>query len=158
MKVNCSTSLQRLTKAAVWAQCMATWFQPRSKQEKVSHNGAVFFSYRKHHAQFPVSIGMRINELHESRRIMDVAPDDRPRERLAASGTQGLSDTELIAVLLGSGVKGRPVHAVAAEVVALFDRGGVPSIPDLELIPGMGPAKAAVVAAALEFSRRVYSP
>lgn len=101
---------------------------------------------------------MRIDELHESRKILDVAPDDRPRERLFAGGAEGLSDTELITVLLGSGVKGRPVHAVAAEVVALFDRGGVPSIPDLELIPGMGPAKAAIVAAALEFSRRVYSP
>lgn len=50
------------------------------------------------------------------------------------------------------------MYAVAADVVALFDRGGVPSLPDLELIPGMGRAKAAVVAAALEFSRRVYSP
>ncbi|TVR93557.1 MAG: hypothetical protein EA428_01895 [Spirochaetaceae bacterium] len=72
-----------------------------------------------------------MNELHESRRIMDLAPDDRPRESLAASGTQGLSDTELIAVLLGSGVKGQPVHAVAAEVVALFDRDGVLSTPAL---------------------------
>lgn len=99
-----------------------------------------------------------MEELHENRRILDLPPDSRPRERLFAGGTNGLSDTELIAILLGSGVKGRPVHTVAAEVVALFDHGGVPSIHDLEMIPGMGPAKAAVVAAALEFSRRVYSP
>ncbi|MCA1754290.1 MAG: DNA repair protein RadC [Spirochaeta sp.] len=99
-----------------------------------------------------------MEELHENTRMAEVPLDSRPRERLFAGGAAGLSDTELITILLGSGVKGRPVHAVAAEVVALFDRGGVPGLPDLELIPGMGPAKAAVVAAALEFSRRVYAP
>jgi DNA repair protein RadC len=40
--------------------------------------------------------------------------DGRPRERMAASGTRGLSDTELTTVLVGSGVKGRSVHDVAA--------------------------------------------
>ena len=37
--------------------------------------------------------------------IKDLAPEDRPRERLVANGPQALSTTELLAILIGSGTK-----------------------------------------------------
>ncbi len=94
------------------------------------------------------------------KRIQDLPPDDRPREKLSAKGAQALSDLELLAVLLGSGMRGRNVMAIAAGLLRMFDRRGDTSlsVSDLCAQPGIGAAKAALIVAAIEFARRRIHP
>lgn len=83
----------------------------------------------------------------------------RPREKLAARGPQGLSDLDLIQLLLGSGCRQVPLEVLALRCRDLLDRHG-PSLdlPTLEGITGLGPAKSAQLAAALELARRLGRP
>ncbi len=84
---------------------------------------------------------------------------ERPRERLIASGPDRLSDTELLAVVLGTGTKGNPVNQLAEELLSMLDRqGNVVDPHDLMRLHGMGKSKAAQIAAAIEFARRRLVP
>lgn len=90
--------------------------------------------------------------------IADLPPDDRPRERLLTHGPETLSDAELVAILLGSGVRGKNAIQLARELLGegmsvLRSR----DVKHLEQIPGVGPAKAARISAAFEMSRRSTS-
>jgi DNA repair protein RadC len=91
-------------------------------------------------------------------RITDLPPTDRPRERLAALGTSALADRELLAVLLGTGgARGVGAHTLAEQLLARF--GSVAAVgrahpADLARVTGIGPAKAAALAAAFELARR----
>jgi DNA repair protein RadC len=79
----------------------------------------------------------------------------RPRERLVSRGPAALSDTELLAVILNTGIKGTNVSELARDLLGLLDQGNeIPSIEKLSQLPGMGRAKACAVAAMLEFGRR----
>jgi DNA repair protein RadC len=92
-------------------------------------------------------------------RIQDLPAADRPREKLIQKGAQALSDLELLATLLGSGTHERNVMAVAADLLRLFDqRGTFLSMTDLCACPGIGTAKAALIVAAIEFTRRRIRP
>jgi len=83
----------------------------------------------------------------------------RPRERLLEFGAETLSDSELLAVLLGWGSKGKHVDLLACEVLAQFDRkAGRIRAEELTQICGLGQAKAAIVLASLEFARRMLCP
>ena len=84
---------------------------------------------------------------------------ERPREKLAVCGVHVLSDQELIAILLGSGTPKVPLHQICE---TLFQGYELVDIAQLELsdlcrIKGIGPAKATILLAAAEFSRRVSS-
>jgi DNA repair protein RadC len=84
-------------------------------------------------------------------------PDDRPRERLAARGAAALSDTELLAIVLGTGRQGENVVELASAILARV--GGLRELAladERELCTqrGIGPARAAVVHAAMELGRR----
>ncbi|HET6282543.1 MAG TPA: DNA repair protein RadC [Polyangia bacterium] len=84
-------------------------------------------------------------------------PDARPRERLAACGSQSLSDVELLAILLGAGRPGTSALDLASVVLAGFGGlGGMAQATERELCahPGIGPARASVVQAAVEIGRR----
>lgn len=92
-------------------------------------------------------------------RIADMPADERPREKLLAKGTLALSDLELMAVLLGSGTQSCDVFLLASRILKSLDRNGFqPDVKELQRIPGVGPAKAAIVAAAIEFNRRRINP
>jgi DNA repair protein RadC len=85
-----------------------------------------------------------------------------PRERLARLGPVLVSDSELLAVLLGTGRAGEDVASLAARVLeetgSLWALGRM-SVHQLSRIPGIGPAKAARLAAAFEAgSRGLISP
>ncbi len=85
-------------------------------------------------------------------------PDDRPRERLALRGAASLSDTELLAILLGTGTRGKSVLNVAADLLA--DLGSLRDISsageaELRRQPGVGAARAAIIQAAMELGRRI---
>ena len=81
--------------------------------------------------------------------------DNRPRERLLRGGPASLSDRELLAILLNTGIRGKNVVALAGELLELLDsHKGIPSTQELSALGGMGTGKACAVAAMLEFGRR----
>ena len=89
--------------------------------------------------------------------MKEVAPHDRPREKLERLGPSGLGDNELVALVLGSGARGRDVLELANAV--LEDCGGLHGLTraaaaDLRRVPGVGEARAAQVLAAVELGRR----
>jgi len=93
------------------------------------------------------------------KKISEIPLIDRPREKLLQKGAAYLSDLELIAILLGSGTKSHDVLTVADRILKTIDKAGVkPSVEDLMDIEGVGPAKATLIAAALEFARRRIRP
>ena len=92
--------------------------------------------------------------------VRDLPVHERPRERLIAHGAESLSSQELIAVVLGRGVAGRSVTAIAQELLADFGSlEGVVSAPleKLQALSGLGPAKALQLKACLEIARRVIA-
>ncbi len=86
-----------------------------------------------------------------------LAVHERPREKLVERGPEGLSDLELVALLLGSGNQQDDVLQLSRKVLSAVDKGRI-SIQDLTTIPGIGKAKATLLAASLEFSRRRIRP
>ena len=88
-------------------------------------------------------------------RITELRPEDRPREQLLEKGSGSLSDAQLVAILLRTGVQGKSAIDLAAELLARYK--GVTQMleaDDLENIRGLGPAKRAQFAAAIELARR----
>lgn len=84
---------------------------------------------------------------------------ERPREKMQRKGAQALSDVELLAVLLGSGSNGMNVMTLAQRVLRVLDaNGSTPEVERLCAVPGVGPAKAALMVAAFEFIRRRIRP
>jgi len=80
---------------------------------------------------------------------------DRPREKLAARGSTALSDTELLAVLLGSGTRKLGILDLARRVFETFGGRLATATPlALQEIPGLGQAKACQIVAAMELARR----
>ena len=87
--------------------------------------------------------------------IKDLPELDRPREKLLSKGPMALSDSELLAILIGSGMKGTNALALATKILRKVDlRSDKPDVAALEEIPGVGPAKASRIAAAFELVRR----
>ncbi len=93
------------------------------------------------------------------KRLLDMAPEDRPREKLARKGAGALSDRELLAILLGKGTKDIDLLTLADRMLkVLAEKKEQPQIDDLMSLKGVGTAKAALIVAALEFSRRRIRP
>ena len=86
--------------------------------------------------------------------ISDWPAAERPRERLLAHGAAALSDAELVALLLRTGVRGKSAVELARELLGQFGGVGGMLAADLAGIKGLGPAKSAQFAAALELARR----
>src|SRR5207302_11319385 len=88
--------------------------------------------------------------------ISDWPVAERPRERLLAKGAKLLSDAELVAVLLRTGVRGKNAVELARELLSEF--GGLTKMlsagAELARVKGLGPAKAAQFSAALELACR----
>lgn len=87
-------------------------------------------------------------------------PCERPRERLAAHGPAALSAAELIGVLWGTGTRGTTSVAAAADALRRHEGlVGLARATDVELleVPGVGPVRAAQLAAAFELGRRVMT-
>jgi DNA repair protein RadC len=91
-------------------------------------------------------------------RISDLREENRPRERLISEGAQALSDGELLAVLLGSGMSGKNAIDLGNQI--LKELGGFTGIhkadiANIQEIPGVGLAKAARIKAAVELGNRL---
>jgi len=86
--------------------------------------------------------------------------DQRPREKLLARGAAALADTELLALLLRTGIAGHDVFALSRQVLDEFDgfHGLLHTGPEaLKRIKGLGPAKRAEIAAVMEMARRALA-
>lgn len=90
--------------------------------------------------------------------IKDWAKDDRPREKLLLKGSETLSDSELLAILIHKGTRAKSAVDVAKEVLRLgkdnLNELAKLSVKDLMRVRGIGSAKAITIAAALELGRR----
>lgn len=89
--------------------------------------------------------------------VWAVGPE-RPRERLLRVGTSRVLDHELIGLVLGTGVRGLSAAAVGLgvlEAVGGIARMGIALPGELARVPGVGAARAARLAAAVELGRRV---
>ncbi len=89
--------------------------------------------------------------------ISDWPEAERPREKLLARGPQALSDAELLAIFLRTGTAGKTAVDLARELLTRF--GGLRPLLTADAramcdAPGLGPAKYAQLAAALEMGRR----
>lgn len=85
--------------------------------------------------------------------------EEKPREKLMHSGAEALSDAELLAVILKSGVKGMPVMEMAKQILQRFNGNllGVcdATVNELCEIPGMGQAKSLELCAAFALVKRL---
>jgi DNA repair protein RadC len=99
-------------------------------------------------------------------RIADMAQNERPRERLMTYGPKTLATAELIAILLGTGQGPGKLSAIGLGQYILhelgkYDRDPLAVLRDvspsqLMQIPGIGPAKATTILAAIELGKRVF--
>lgn len=91
--------------------------------------------------------------------IKEWSADDRPREKMLAKGRQSLTDSELLAIILGSGSKGESAVDLSKRILRdhnnnLHELGKI-TIKDLvKKYKGIGEAKAINIIAALELGRR----
>ena len=92
--------------------------------------------------------------------IKEMPAQSRPRERLQQVGSGGLSDLELLCIILGSGSSFRPVQDIAEDILDLISLRGARNVTETDLrgVPGLGPAKASGICACLELGRRFTSP
>ncbi len=96
--------------------------------------------------------------MNQNLTIKSWAEDDRPREKMILKGKQSLSDSELIAILLGSGSRDKSAVELAQEILAVssndLNKFSKCSFTDLIKFKGIGEAKAITLLAALELGKR----
>ncbi len=91
-------------------------------------------------------------------KIREMPQEERPREKLTAHGADALTDPELIAILLRTGVVGMNVVDLARKLLQQFGSlGGLSrcSVDELSKIHGIGPAKAVELVAAFGLGQRL---
>jgi DNA repair protein RadC len=95
---------------------------------------------------------------YPSKAMKSWAVEERPREKVMAKGIQYLSDSELLAIILGSGTRNITAVELARKILEIAGNNlhelGRQSVNELLRVKGVGPAKAVSVMAALELGRR----
>ncbi|RZJ46546.1 MAG: JAB domain-containing protein [Chryseobacterium sp.] len=90
--------------------------------------------------------------------IKFLAEDDRPREKFLLKGKNSLSDSELLAIIMGSGSRDETAVELARKILASVDNNwhqlSLLTIKDLTKFKGVGEVKAISIATALEIGRR----
>jgi len=90
-------------------------------------------------------------------KIKDLPKVDRPRERFLEKGPDALSKSELLAILIGSGIKGKNVKELSEQIIRKFGNKFLDiTVNDLLEIPGIGKAKSLQIVSALALVRRFY--
>lgn len=91
--------------------------------------------------------------------IRDLAPQERPREKMIQNGPETLSSAELLAILIRTGTRDRSALDLANRILSLSEDGlshlGRCSIEDLATVNGIGPSKACQILAGVELGRRM---
>lgn len=87
--------------------------------------------------------------------IKDMPEHNRPREKLKERGAIALTDEELVAAIIGRGIKGQGISAISRNVAKLIrEHKDKLSVEYLTSVRGMGLAKAAQILSAFELARR----
>ncbi len=91
------------------------------------------------------------------KKIEELHPYDKPREKLRAKGADALKNEELIAVILGSGIKGKDIRRLSKEIARyIADDPESVTLDALMGIRGLGQAKASQIVAALSLGKRLF--
>lgn len=96
----------------------------------------------------------------QSVRIKDLYLKEKPREKVTATGVHSLSNEEIVAIILGTGIKGKSVLDVSRELLvstAGLSRLGKITLNELKAQSGIGTAKASQLLAAIELGKRLSS-
>lgn len=95
---------------------------------------------------------------YPSKALKSWAVEERPREKVMANGIQYLSDSELLAIILGSGTRNLSAVELARKILGKSGNNlhelGRQSLSELLRVKGVGPAKAVSIMAAMELGRR----
>jgi DNA repair protein RadC len=91
-------------------------------------------------------------------KIKDIPKIDRPRERFLKKGPEALSKSDLLAILIGSGIKGKNVQKLSQQIIKKFGKNFLNiTVDDLQKVSGIGQAKALQIAAAISLVKRFYA-
>ena len=90
-------------------------------------------------------------------KLKDIPKIDRPREKFLAKGPDALSKSELLSMLIGSGIKGKNVKQLSEQIIKKFSSNFLDlTIDDLLAISGIGEAKALQIISSLALVKRFY--
>lgn len=90
-------------------------------------------------------------------KIKDTPMVDRPREKFLKKGPDALSKSDLLAIILGSGIKGKNVQKLAQQIIKQFSNKFLDiTVEDLQTVEGIGPAKALQIVSAISLVKRFY--
>lgn len=90
-------------------------------------------------------------------KLKDTPKFDRPREKFLEKGPDALTNSELLAILLGSGIKGTNVKVLSQKIIKKFgDNLASVSVSDLTKISGIGKTKALLIASAFALTKRIF--
>lgn len=89
--------------------------------------------------------------------IHELPPDDRPREKLEQNGPEYLSDSELLALIIRSGIEGKNVLEVTREILRDLDLDNLSNstLQELQSYKGVGKVKAGQILAVFELGKRL---
>lgn len=91
-------------------------------------------------------------------KLKDIPKIDRPRERFLKKGPEALSKSDLLAILLGSGIKGTNVQELSQQIIRKFGKNFLNiTVDDLQQIAGIGQTKALQIASAIFLVKRFYT-
>ena len=91
-------------------------------------------------------------------KIKDIPKVDRPREKFLKKGPEALSKSDLLAILLGSGIKGKNVQQLSQQIIKKFGKNFLNiTVDDLKGVAGIGEAKALQIASAISLVKRFYA-
>ena len=91
-------------------------------------------------------------------KLKDIPKIDRPREKFLKKGSEALSKSDLLAIVLGSGIKGKNVQKLAQQIIKKFSKTFLDvTVKDLQTVDGIGQAKALQIAAAISLVKRFYA-
>jgi len=91
-------------------------------------------------------------------KIKDIPKVDRPREKFLKKGPEALSKSDLLAILLGTGIKGKNVQQLSQQIIKKFGKNFLNiTVDDLKSIAGIGEAKALQIASAISLVKRFYA-
>jgi len=90
-------------------------------------------------------------------KLKDIPKVDRPRERFLKKGPEALSKSDLLAILLGSGIKGKNVKQLSENIIKKFGKSFLDiKVGNLLTISGIGQAKALQIVSAISLVKRCY--
>ncbi len=90
-------------------------------------------------------------------KIKDIPKIDRPREKFLKKGPEAPPKSDLLAILLGSWIKGKNVQKLAQQIIKEFGKNFLMiTIDDLQKISGIGQAKALQITSAISLIKRFY--